>query len=113
MVSPPKWKPTNTYQLNWFSKKKKKKTNLSVEKIVMKIVYGCSFILRNEVIIKYSQNMITWYSFHLHLSWISLLEEKCYVKNIFIILLQQIVSGKLVLDIIDGYKSNFNGGFKL
>ena len=39
--------------------------------------------------------------------------KKYYIHNIFTILSQQILSGKLLLTIIDRKKNNFSGGFKL
>ena len=39
--------------------------------------------------------------------------KKCYVHNIFTILLQKILSGKLLLIVISGQKSNLSNGFKL
>ena len=42
-----------------------------------------------------------------------LLKDKCYVHNIFIILSQQILSGRLLLVVMNGQKSNLSYGFKL
>ena len=39
--------------------------------------------------------------------------EKCYIYNIFIILIQQILSGRLLLTIICEQKNNFSDEFKL
>ena len=40
-------------------------------------------------------------------------EKKYYVYNIFRALSQQIISSRLLRDVIGGQKNNFNSGFKL
>ena len=39
--------------------------------------------------------------------------EKYYINNIFIIISQQILSGRLLLAVTNGEKSNFSGEYKL
>ena len=43
----------------------------------------------------------------------SLKFEKYYTNNIFIIISQQILSGRLLLAVTNGEKSNFSGEYKL